>query len=47
MQRNQIIMYQNISFKVKRMGEEDLLAEKRGPRFLQRPIRFHVESQNA
>jgi hypothetical protein len=29
MQRNQIIMYQNISFEVKRMAKEDLLAEKR------------------
>jgi hypothetical protein len=30
MQKNQIIMYQNSSFEVKRMAQEDLLAEKRG-----------------
>jgi hypothetical protein len=29
MQENQIMMYQNSSFEVKRMGKEDLLAEKR------------------
>jgi hypothetical protein len=29
MQRYQIMMYQNISFEVKKMEKEDLLAEKR------------------